>query len=187
MKTIGSDSIQTSTVHAFEVRGLGKAPYQFLRVEVMSGPITLSDGSQVGAPGQPMGCCQFCSTGIKYAFWLRSADAKEFYVGCDCIQKSGDRGLLKVVSVFEKQKRQAVNEKKRQARREKMIAERGSDHDKCYELLASSEVKAVLSQKPHPCIASMNLFNYVEFLVDRAHSYKRAIGIIDAEMKAVQS
>jgi len=187
MKTIGIDLANVNTIHVFEASGLGKAPYQFLGVSVKVGPLKLSDGSEVGAPGQPMGSCKFCGTGIKYCFDLRSADGKDFYVGCECIKKSGDRGLLKVVSTFEKQKRQAANEKRRQERRAKQIVWAQESHDRCFELLASSEVKEKLNQKPHPCIPGMTLFNYVEFLVDRARSYSRALSIIETEMKGVQS
>jgi hypothetical protein len=74
MKTIGIDLANVSTIHVFEASGLGKAPYTFLGVSVKVGPLKLSDGSEVGAPGQPMGCCKFCGTG---------ADGKDFYVGCE--------------------------------------------------------------------------------------------------------
>lgn len=178
MKTIGSDTIKTSTVHAFEARGLGKAPYTFLGVQVMVGPITMKDGSQLGAPGQPMGTCHFCSTGLKNAFMLRSADNKEFYVGCECIRKSGDKGLLRVVSIEEKKKRQAKAEVRRQKEYEKALEMR----DEVMGLLASSDVQAKLGAKPHPVIPGMTLFNYVEFLVDRARCFTRAHGIITKEM-----
>jgi hypothetical protein len=84
-------------VHVFEAAGLGQAPYKFRGVQVLRGPITIEQHNgvtvQVGAPGQPMGCCQYCSTNIAYLFWLESADGKKFYVGSDCIYKSGDVGL----------------------------------------------------------------------------------------------
>ena len=85
------------TMHVFEKHGLGKAPYKFLGVEELRGPITLADGSQVGYYGQPMGCCKYCGTGIAYLFWLESADSKRFYVGSDCIFKSSDAGLKRII------------------------------------------------------------------------------------------
>jgi hypothetical protein len=89
------------TMHVFEQAGLGQAPYKFKGVEQLRGPITLEQHNgvtvQVGAPGQPMGCCQYCSTNIAWLFWLESADGKIFYVGSDCIYKSGDVGLKAII------------------------------------------------------------------------------------------
>ena len=87
-----------SSMHVFESAGLGKAPYKFLGVEELRGPIQLGNGVSCGSPGQPMGSCQYCSTGIAYLFWLQPSDGgKPFYVGSDCIFKSGDAGLRRVI------------------------------------------------------------------------------------------
>jgi len=66
-------------IHVFEKAGLGKAPFKYI------------GASQLGSS------CQFCGTGILYQFWVRSTDGKEFYVGSECIYKSGDSGLRRVV------------------------------------------------------------------------------------------
>lgn len=91
----------SNEMHVFEAAGLGKAPYKYLGVEVLRGPITVQSVNgcvvQIGAPGQPMGCCQYCSTGIAYLFWLESTDGRKFYVGSDCIYKSGDVGLKRII------------------------------------------------------------------------------------------
>jgi hypothetical protein len=86
-----------NSIHVFEKAGLGKAPYQFLGVTTCIGPIDLGNGHTVGGFGQPMGSCQYCSTGIAYLFWLKSADGRKFYVGSDCIFKSGDAGLRHII------------------------------------------------------------------------------------------
>jgi hypothetical protein len=90
------------SIHVFEKAGLGKAPYQFLGVEHRVGPIKIGEENGVetwaGAPGQPMGVCAFCGTGIADCFYLKSADGKRFYVGCDCIGRAGDAGLKKIAS-----------------------------------------------------------------------------------------
>lgn len=88
-------------VHAFERAGLGKAPFRVVGVEVRYGPIPILDknghptGGSVGAPGQPMGTCQFCSQGIAECWIIRSSDGKTFDVGCECVRKTGDAGLRK--------------------------------------------------------------------------------------------
>lgn len=67
------------TMHIFEQAGLGRAPYRYLGIEK-----------------QHTGC-QFCATAIMFKFWLLSADGKKFFVGSDCILKSGDAGLKRLI------------------------------------------------------------------------------------------
>jgi hypothetical protein len=62
--------------HAFEAAGLGVAPFRFVRVDRMHTS------------------CQFCGTGIMYRFFVRGADGREFFVGSDCINRTGDHGLI---------------------------------------------------------------------------------------------
>lgn len=75
------------TVHPFEARGLGIAPFRFVGFEEKRGPIDLGNGFSVGTPGQPMGTCDYCLTGIADCYHIRSSDGKEFIVGCDCVAK----------------------------------------------------------------------------------------------------
>lgn len=121
----------TNAQHVFERAGLGLAPYKFLGMEEKRGPIVTELGGgirqMVGSPGQPMGCCQYCSTGIAYCYWLQSADGKKFYVGSECILKSGDAGLRKVVKDEQKKqratKREATRKQQREAREKARKAE----------------------------------------------------------------
>jgi hypothetical protein len=55
--------------HPFESANLGKAPFQFLKVE------------------KEPSSCSYCGTGIIWKFLVESSDKKVFGVGCDCIQK----------------------------------------------------------------------------------------------------
>jgi hypothetical protein len=81
-------TIQTNTeLHPFERAGLGTAPFRFIGMDVKRGPIQLADGSEVGSPGQPMGTCDYCGTGIADCYSVQSADGKRFIVGCDCVCK----------------------------------------------------------------------------------------------------
>lgn len=108
----------SNQVHVFEKAGLGLAPFRFIGMEERRGPLPMPGGGFAGAPGQPMGCCQYCSTGIAYCYWLQSADGKKFYVGSECILKSGDAGLRQVVKAEQKKQRTAKKEAKRAAVRE---------------------------------------------------------------------
>ena len=79
-------------MHPFEKEGLGKPPFKVTGMEVKVGPIRNLDGSETGAPGQHMGCCQYCGTGIKYCYWILSADGNRFYTGSECVRKAADEG-----------------------------------------------------------------------------------------------
>ncbi len=101
--------------HRFEKAGLGKAPFRFIGISQKVGPITWEENGvtmSIGSPGQAMGTCAFCGTGIAECMHIRSADGKEFIVGNVCVNKTDDQGL--VCSV-----KQAVN-KKRTARRNEL-------------------------------------------------------------------
>lgn len=62
--------------HVFEVSGCGKAPFHFV-------------GYFYGG-----GTCDHCGTGIVHNYAVRDAEGKEFKVGCVCIDKTGDYGLI---------------------------------------------------------------------------------------------
>lgn len=85
MKT---DVVENIGKHAFEVAGLGLAPFRF--VGMSENVINYPDGSSKAG-----GSCAFCETGIRFECGVRSADGKLFVVGCDCIRKVNDAGLLK--------------------------------------------------------------------------------------------
>lgn len=85
----------TPTMHPFEEAGLGAAPFRCVGVSRRVGPITLENGTQVGAPGQPMGSCAYCGTGIADCYHIRSADGKRFVVGCDCVLKISRKDNVK--------------------------------------------------------------------------------------------
>jgi len=74
--------------HRFELAGLGKAPFTFTGMS--ENVITHADGSS-----QAGGCCDYCFTGIRYECHCQSSDGRRFKVGCDCIAKVGDEGLLR--------------------------------------------------------------------------------------------
>jgi hypothetical protein len=74
--------------HAFELAGLGKAPFRFVGC---SENVHRSPDGTTRAGGS----CDFCGTGIRTEFRIRSSDGKVSKVGCNCIAKVGDTGLLK--------------------------------------------------------------------------------------------
>jgi len=74
--------------HVFEVAGLGKAPFKYIGFKQM----TYSPAPGIFQPGT---ACAYCATGINNVFIIESSDGKRFHVGCDCLMKTGDNGLIK--------------------------------------------------------------------------------------------
>ena len=89
------------SVHKFERAGLGKAPFRFIGMYEDRGPHKFAGPGgttiEIGSPGQPMGVCKYCGTGIAICCKVRSADGNEFVVGSDCIAKVGDEGMVKTI------------------------------------------------------------------------------------------
>lgn len=106
----------TTGTHKFETAGLGKAPFTYTGSYELRGPIKIADGSYSGAPGQPMGTCQYCSQGIAICCQIRSSDGREFIVGSDCVLKVGDAGLTRIVKA-EVNARKREMQKARDAKR----------------------------------------------------------------------
>lgn len=116
-----------NSVHPFEIAGLGRAPFTLEGYSCEVGPKKLADGVTVGAPGQPMGTCDYCGRGIAHVFKIRSSDGKESGVGCDCVAKL-EREDNKLASEVKKAKllldrkaRQAKAEQKARDAREKRL------------------------------------------------------------------
>lgn len=87
--------------HPFERHGLGIAPFRVVGCEERRGPIMIEKGGStlmIGAPGQPMGCCDYCGTGIAMCWTIESADGRTFIVGSDCVAKTQDRALTREIT-----------------------------------------------------------------------------------------
>ena len=111
---IKTDNAAEVGLHAFERAGLGKAPFKCVGVEEIV--FTNPDGSTRAG-----GSCDYCSTGIRYAFIVRGADRREFKVGCECIKKSGDTGLIKQYKTLPAVRK--MNRDKARAKDDRVIAE----------------------------------------------------------------
>jgi hypothetical protein len=101
---------QDEEVHVFERAGLGRAPFRVVGFQEKRGPIMLDTGLTVGAPGQPMGTCDYCGTGIANCYQICSADDKPFVVGSECVRKTDDAGLKRCVSVLRTSARHSSND-----------------------------------------------------------------------------
>lgn len=133
-----------NSTHDFEKAGLGKAPFRCTGMGQKIGPYRFTDPKtgitmEVGSPGQAMGVCAYCGQGIMDCYTIRSADGKTFEVGCDCVKRSGDAGMKKVVCAIVAKK----NREKSQAR---YIVESA----RISSVLTDNAKRETLSAMPHP-------------------------------------
>lgn len=159
--TIRSDETTSpvgSAVHRFEQAGLGKAPFRFVGYE------TKTYQACQGAPIQPGTCCDYCGTGISGVYWIRSSDGKNFKVGCDCVLKTGDAGLRRV-----------INAKLAEQRLVARHAREGARIETAKVKLADEAVRAELAAKPHPRAAGnpdyfgkLTLLDWAEWMMANA-------------------
>lgn len=164
---------ETSTIHIFERAGLGKAPFRFVGMTEMV--ITYPDGSSKAG-----GTCDYCGAGIRYAFHCESTDGNKFAVGCDCIHKIGDRGLIKQISRVEREMRDAKNK----IARERKAARKADRIEAAIKTLPT--VRGILAEQPHPfkgfADEGKTLLDYVRFCLDNSAG-ERAAAIIEAAAK----
>lgn len=164
--------------HRFEEAGLGRAPFVCVGVTHRVGPIDLGGGCTVGAPGQPMGTCDYCGTGIAYCYAIRSSDGRQFVVGSECVRHTGDRGLIA-----------QVDEGKRRVAREKAWSKSRVIYDEGLALLADPAVRAALASKPHPQPwardKGMTLLDSCEWTWENAGANGRAAAITTMRKAAI--
>lgn len=127
-----TDNAAEVGLHIFERAGLGKAPFRFVGMSV--NVIQYPDGSSKAG-----GSCDYCGTGIANECRVKSADGKLFKVGCDCILKAGDAGLLQAYKTSPDVRRHAAE--LRWAKDQKKTAELAR---------IISENETLLKSLPHP-------------------------------------
>jgi len=87
---IRSDDTTKIGRHAFEVAGLGIAPFKFVGCYEKIAP-----KADPRMPNLPGAVCAYCGAGIMNCYEVVSGDKNRFVVGCDCIEKTGDAGLIR--------------------------------------------------------------------------------------------
>lgn len=162
---------ETSTIHLFERAGLGKAPFYY------TGEMTEKTYCACqGAPVLPGSTCDYCGTCIRYEFWIKSTDGNRFKVGCDCIRKTDDAGLIRQISSAERKlrdmKNAAAKERKKNREAEQLANAKA----------ALPQVAGKLSSQPHPnsfhASQGKTMLDYVNWLLANTNG-KLAIGIIN--------
>jgi hypothetical protein len=112
---------KSNTVHIFQAAGLGVGPFKL---------------NHVSGEG---GHCQYCGTSIVWRFYLNGIDGSTFFVGSDCVMKTGDAGLMKVVDAEVKRRMTEARHNREDA---KLAALKESMKD--------VNVLAKLATLPHP-------------------------------------
>lgn len=167
---------ETCKVHKFELAGLGKGPFRF------TGKMTEKTYCACqGAPVQPGSSCDYCGTCIRYEFWIISADGKESKVGCDCIHKSDDAGLILQISAAERKLRDMKNAAAK-ARKEERLANRV---DAAKAILPT--VRGTIASQSHPSSyfaeQGRTLLDYVNFCFENRAADKACFIIENAAKK----
>lgn len=163
--------IYTEGTHPFS--HLGPGPYRVVGVYEKRGPIDLGNGFFAGAPGQPMGVCDHCGTGIAEVWVVEDKNKHRFNVGCDCVMKAyaafnDDRqanGLRPMTSILE----ETFRAKKRELDRQKRDAK--AQRDREYVDNVISEWAEEFKNFPHPngykdrqTGVALTLLDYVEWM-----------------------
>ena len=131
-------------VHPFELMELGKAPFRCVGAYEDRGPHKRIIGGvmvEIGAPGQPMGPCAYCGTGIAVCFEIKSSDGKKFVVGSSCVNKTCHKGT-RVYNEVEARH----NEIKRKARH----AREAKNIEQARAWLKDERVREILGEALHP-------------------------------------
>jgi hypothetical protein len=151
-------------MHPFEKAGLGKAPFRFVGMaqqDRLYGQVILNreeyEKTGIALTTTPGGTCAFCGTGIIRMYDILSADGKRFHVGCECVNRTEDKKLVKAVAAA----RRVID---RAAR--KSLADRKDAELKT--LLADDRARAKLSSLPHPnaykADQGCTMLDYAEFM-----------------------
>jgi len=112
---IKTDKTELVGVHVFEAASLGKAPFYcvgFQESVYQAHP---------NAPRQPGSFCDYCGTAIMLVCQIQSSDGRRFKVGSNCVDKTGDSGLMQAYKTFpayREMKRQKAKAKDKQVKTE---------------------------------------------------------------------
>lgn len=144
--TTQTNDTNATQAHPFERAGLGKAPFRFVGMvqqDLCYGERILNraeyERTGISLTTKPGGTCAYCGTYIVNMFQIKSADGRCFHVGCDCVNKTGDRKLM----LSCKQAVLRAGRQKRAALAERKAGELAA-------MLANESVRAKLANKPHP-------------------------------------
>lgn len=155
-------------IHKFEKAGLGKAPFKFVLVQSLPSKTLLdrnpeSYNNQLrslvkSTSGNVGGCCEYCGMPITECYLIKSSDGNTFFVGCDCVAKTGDAGLVKI-----------ANEAKNKLIKAKRHAKEEAEHEEIKTLLHDKANRDYLDSLPHPKgFSNLTFMDYVTWMYDHS-------------------
>jgi hypothetical protein len=170
-----------STIHPFTRAGFGPAPFRCTAVTVEKYQACH------GAPIQPGTSCDYCGTGIMYAYWIENADSsRRFKVGCDCVTKTnaevtGFKQVRAKLTAEQRAARTKVAREERAAKREAEHAER----QKVWAQERETKLTAFLATDEGAKVAQFLLNADKGFLGEMNASLHKWGSLTDGQLKAV--
>jgi hypothetical protein len=156
--------IEGTKIHRFELAGLGRAPFRYVGSYVSKFQAVPGDPS---CPIQPGTSCDYCGQGIMYVCRVQDANGHEFKVGNECVRRTGDKHMIKLVSEVERQTRLAASQSRAAGVRADLTM-----------MLADAPTRAKLASKPHPqawaAAQGRTLLDWAEWMAEQAGATGRA-------------
>lgn len=116
-------------IHLFQDAGLGKAPFKLIgKYSIPSASLAEHNpsGYQNALNGMPkdvgVGSCAYCGTALVHNFIIQSSCGKKSAVGCDCVAKTSDKGLVNAIKLLKRRLNQEKRADERNKKHEAMIA-----------------------------------------------------------------
>ncbi len=159
--------VRLTPMHTFELSGLGKAPF------------TIAHPLSAPADSRNIYWCEHCGTTIKNQNFVQSSDGKISVVGIDCLQKTGDSGLI----AGESRLRRQVRAEQREAVRAEAVlkqeqTERARNGGKTNAEMADDQETALAvlmdefrqEMDCHPLVQSMTRPGFARDMQRQAHA-----------------
>ena len=143
--------MNSTSIHLFEKKGLGTAPFRFRGVISFPYPSLAESnvdaynracreaGERLHTLGITGGICDYCGMAIMNNYVIQSADGRYSVVGSSCIEKHGSEGLRKAIAPA---KRKAQTQRRHDREAKKVAQAR--------QWLTDPEIQDRLSAEPHP-------------------------------------
>lgn len=116
-------------MHIFEQSGFGTAPFRIITViptvpprsMLQANPLAYNSlaaeyQAQARNLGVKLGCCEHCGMVLMNNYIVKSSEGHHHVVGCDCAEKTGDRGIISQIKEIARQKRIAKKKEKIEAK-----------------------------------------------------------------------
>jgi hypothetical protein len=111
-------------IHKFEEAGLGIAPFKVVGIATIPSPALAEQNPDAYnnrlrdiPAGYGCGSCAFCGMPLMNNFLIKSADGHRFSVGCECVRKTGDAGMVDKVKAMKKEAERLKKHENREAKR----------------------------------------------------------------------